>query len=108
LSPLDSHRYYYESLAATACLTDQRYDEALAHARRSLRANCAHTSTLRAAAIALWQLGREDEAQMTAKELLALEPGLTVKVWEKRSPSSSFAVGREWRDVLIKLGIPKD
>ena len=108
LSPLDAHRYYYDSLAATACLTDHRYDQALAHARRSLRANRIHTSTLRAAAVALWQLGREDEAQVTAQKLLALEPGLTVNVWEKRSPSSSFNVGREWRDILIKLGIPKN
>ena len=107
LSPLDVHRYYYDSLAATAYLTAHRYEEALALARQSLRANRAHTSTLRAAAIALWQLGREEEALSTAQELLSLEPGLTVKVWEKRSPSRTFEIGREWRDILIKIGIPK-
>lgn len=107
LTPLDIHRYYYNSLAATACLADHRYEDALAHAHRSLRANRAHTSTLRAAAIALWQLGKKEEAFEKAQELLTLEPGLTVKVWEKRSPSSAFEVGQEWRDVLIKIGIPK-
>ncbi len=35
LSPLDPHRYFYDSLAATAHLADRQYDQALALAQRS-------------------------------------------------------------------------
>ena len=74
LSPLDPHRYFYDSLAATACLAAYRYEDALELAQRSLRANRKHTSTLRAMAIAQWQLGRHDEARQTVQELMKLEP----------------------------------
>lgn len=45
LSPLDSHRYLYDSLAATAAISAGGYQHALELAQRSLRANRKHTST---------------------------------------------------------------
>jgi tetratricopeptide (TPR) repeat protein len=51
LSPLDPLRYFYDSLAATAALSAGDYERALELARRSLRANRTHTSTLRAVVI---------------------------------------------------------
>jgi adenylate cyclase len=106
LSPLDPHRYFYDSLAATAHLAARQYDQALSLAQRSLRANRAHTSTLRAKAIAEWQLGLREVARTTAQELLRLEPDLTVSGWLKRSPSASFSIGKEWMDVLRQVGVP--
>jgi class 3 adenylate cyclase/tetratricopeptide (TPR) repeat protein len=106
LSPLDPHRYFYESLAATAELAAHRFDRALALASSSLRANRTHTSTLRAMAIAQWQLGMADKARETARELLRLEPALTVDGWLKRSPSAEFEIGREWANVLREVGVP--
>ena len=41
------HRYFYDSLAATAAVAAGRYRRALELAQRSLRANRKHTSTLR-------------------------------------------------------------
>ena len=62
LSPYDPHKHYYDSLAATAQLAARRYDKALELARRSYRANRAHTSTLRVMASAQWKLGQRKAA----------------------------------------------
>jgi adenylate cyclase len=107
LSPLDPHRYFYDSLAATAQLTAGCYDRALELARRSLRANRSHTSTLRVMTVAQWQLGLHDDARSTARELLELEPGLTVSGYLRRAPSASFKIGRMIADVLGSAGVPQ-
>jgi adenylate cyclase len=106
LSPLDPHRYYYDSLAATACNAAQQYQRALELSQRSLRANCKHTSTLRTMAIAQWHLGLREDARKTAQELLRLEPNLTVDEWLRRSPSAAYSTGKEWAKVLREVGVP--
>jgi adenylate cyclase len=106
LSPLDPHRYYYDSLAATACNAAGQYQSALELCQRSLRANSRHTSTLRTLAIAQWHLGLHEKARMTAQTLLRLEPDLTVDRWLKRSPSEPYDTGREWARVLQEVGVP--
>jgi len=75
-------------------------------AQRSLRLNRTHTSTLRALAIAQWQLGKHDEARLTVGELMRLDPGLTVSRFVQRSPSSGFATGALWSSVLQAAGVP--
>jgi Flp pilus assembly protein TadD len=107
LSPLDPLRYFYDSLAATAALSAGQYDKACELARRSFRLNRAHTSTLRALAIALWQLGRADEARSTVSELLRLDPGFTVSRYREVSPSAGFETGKIWSEALASAGVPK-
>jgi adenylate cyclase len=106
LSPLDPHRYYYESLAATACLADHKYEEAIRLAEHSLRTNKTHTSTLRALAIAQWQLGRREDARATVRELLKLEPKLTITRYLERTPAAAYDTGREWSRALKLAGMP--
>jgi len=74
LSPLDPHRYFYESLAAIAAVAAGRYRRALELAQRSLRANRKHASTWRSLMVAQWRLERFDEARQSAQELLTLQP----------------------------------
>jgi adenylate cyclase len=106
LTPLDPHRYFYDSLAATACIAAGQYGHALELAQRSLRANRKHTSTVRAMAVSQWQLGLHDQARQTAQELLKLEPTFTVSRWLERAPSAPYRLGREVADVLKRMGIP--
>lgn len=106
LSPLDPHRYFYDSLAASAHLTNRNYSRALDLARQSIRANRMHTSTWRVLAVAQWQLGMEDEARESVDHLLTLEPGLTVQAYLNRTPAASFPIGRLVADVLGKAGVP--
>jgi len=106
LSPLDPHHYFYDSLAASASLSAGDYKGAIDLARRSLRANRTHTSTLRVLAIAQWQLGRQKEARETVRDLLTLEPSLTVTRWLERSPSSDYDIGKLCARALKEAGVP--
>lgn len=106
LSPLDPHRYYYESLAATANLAAGNNQRALHLAQRSLRSNRKHTSTLRVILNAQWRLGQHEAARETTAELLKLEPGLTVSGWLNRTPSASYKLGKEFAEVLRSVGVP--
>jgi tetratricopeptide (TPR) repeat protein len=107
LSPLDPIRYYYDALAATAALSAGRYEKAIDLAQRSLRANRTHISTLRAMAIAQWQLGQAEAAKKTVQQLMQLEPGLTVRRYLERSPSSAYETGRVWSEALREAGVPQ-
>jgi TolB-like protein/tetratricopeptide (TPR) repeat protein len=106
LSPLDPHRYFYDSLAATAALSAGQYARAIDLATVSLRANRTHTSTFRALAISQWQLGLHAEARGTVSELLRLEPSLTVTRYRERHPSGGFETGKIWSSALEGAGVP--
>lgn len=107
LSPLDPHRYFYDSLAATAALSAGQYKRAIDLAKRSLRANRTHTSTFRALAISQWQLGLHDDARKTVTELLKLEPSLTIARYRERHPSGGYETGRIWSNALEGAGVPQ-
>jgi adenylate cyclase len=106
LSPLDPVRYFYDSLAATAALSARQYENAIALATRSLRANRTHTSTLRALIIGHVGLEQFEEAQRVMQDLRRLEPNLTVSSYLARSPSAAFNTGIEWSHALKRAGLP--
>jgi adenylate cyclase len=107
LTPLDPHRYFYDSLAASACFAAGRDDDALALAQASLRANRKHTSTLRVLAVTQARLGQHEAARKTAQELMTLEPGLTVHGWLERSPAAAYPIGQEFASLLREVGVPQ-
>jgi adenylate cyclase len=107
LSPLDPHRYFYDSLAATAAAAAGRYERALELAQRSLKANRKHTSTFRVLTVAQWLLGQHDEARKTVQELLRLQPTMTVSGWLKSSPAASYEIGRRAAEVWRQAGVPE-
>jgi adenylate cyclase len=106
LSPLDPKRWYYNSLAAAACVAAGRYERARDLCFASSRGNRQHTSTLRTLAYAQWQLGFRDDARKTGQDLMAQEPGLTVGKWLARHPGADYAVGRDIARVLKMVGVP--
>ncbi|MEO1678086.1 MAG: hypothetical protein AAFU80_07995 [Pseudomonadota bacterium] len=106
LSPLDPHKYYFDSLSAAAALAAGDYARGLELANMSLRLNRRHASTLRARTVALQRLGRVEEARVTAEELLRLEPGLTVRNYLEQHPAAHYVVGRDWASALREAGIP--
>jgi tetratricopeptide (TPR) repeat protein len=106
LAPRDPHRYFFESLAASACIAAEDYERALALARQSLRSNRGHTSTLRVKAVAEYRLGEGDAARATVRELLRQQPDLTVSGWLRTAPSANFEIGREFARTLEEAGVP--
>jgi class 3 adenylate cyclase/TolB-like protein len=108
LSPLDPHRYFYDSLAATAALSAGRYDRAVELAQRSLRSNRMHTSTLRAMAISQQLSGRLEEATKTVAHLMKIEPTLTVENYLRRHPAADYETGKIWARALGDAGVPQE
>ena len=106
LAPRDPHRYFFESLAASASIANGDNERALALANQSLRSNRGHTSTLRVKAVAEFRLGREDEARETVRLLMERQPGLTVSSWLKSAASAQFEVGRAFASTLKDAGVP--
>ena len=105
LSPLDPMRYYFESLAAAAHLSDGRYDEAIALARRSLRVHRGHTPTYRVMTIAQVLSGRITEAVATMAVLRAAEPGLTVAQYLERYPGRESPHASTYAQALRVAGL---
>jgi adenylate cyclase len=57
-------------------------------------------------AIAQWQLGHADDARATVRELLRLDPNLTVERYVRLSPAADFDTGKEWAAALRHAGVP--
>jgi tetratricopeptide (TPR) repeat protein len=107
LSPLDPRRSYYDSLAASAYVSAGQYERAIELAQRSLRLDRSHASTLRALAVSQFLSGRADEARATVREILQLDPSLTVTKYLSRHPAAAFATGRLWAKTLGEAGLPQ-
>ena len=96
LSPLDPHRYYFDSLAASAYIAAHEYDRASSIAERSLTRESPTYVDFAGDDGRPMALGLHDDARETARELTTLEPSLTVSRWLKRSPPASYPVGRDF------------
>ena len=98
LSPLDPQRYYFESLAATAELSAQQYENAERLARSSLVLNRMHPSTWRALTIALVSQGRMDEARdALGKRAAARASADSGEISCTRMPNADLETGRTGR-----------
>ncbi|WP_304831696.1 adenylate/guanylate cyclase domain-containing protein [Polaromonas sp.] len=108
LSPLDPLRYFYDSLTASACISNGQYDESIRSAKRSLQLNMMHTSTYRALAMAQALTGRLADAKQTVNRLLDLEPTFTVAKFSQRYPGKDIApdYAAKLADALLMAGAP--
>ncbi len=78
-SPLDPAMYMFETIGAYLCLSAGHVERAVSLARRSLRLNRTHAHSWRILTIAQAESGRIVEAQASLRELLKLQPDLTVR-----------------------------
>lgn len=106
LSPLDPMKYFMDSLAATAMLGNRRWERSVSLSRQSAKANRLHASTWRTMAIGLVMLDRMDEARDAVRQLLRIEPGLTVAEFRDRFPGRSGPLAQPWSEALQLAGLP--
>lgn len=109
LSPLDPIKYFYDSLAASASVSAGNYQRAIELAKRSLKANCTHTSTFRALAIAQSLSGDLAGARSTVESLLKLDNSFTLRKFMKFYPGRLHApeFAQKLADALQAAGVPK-
>jgi adenylate cyclase len=106
LSPLDPHLHFYQSLTASAYLTAAQYEKSIEMAKLSLRVNSTHISTHRCLTIAQAMSGRISDAQISAKQLLVLDPGLSASNYLARIPGTQFGLGKTFAEALRIAGVP--
>lgn len=106
LSPADPLRYFYDSLCASASAAAARYDDAIAQAQRSLRANRLHSSTWRTLAISAELAQQHELATQAVSQMLQIEPSFTVKQFLARTPAADFDISRRFAAALTQAGVP--
>ena len=106
LSPLDPHKFLYDSLTASCLFVDAQYERAVKMANRSLRANASHTSALRTLAMAQWEMGEHEPARETVRKLTFLDPKFSVSSWEENYPDKSSGQDKRFAKILRLAGAP--
>ena len=86
LSPIDPLKYYHCCLAGHAAVFDHREPQALTWLTQSWRLNRVHAPTVRMLVVVHQTLGHTEQAKQFLRELLVLEPGLTVEKYLARIP----------------------
>lgn len=81
LNPRHPHGWLMSAGMALAAIAGKSYDEAVIWAERALVENRRSTLILRALVVAYVNSGNVDRARQVVRELLAIEPNLTVTTW---------------------------
>jgi tetratricopeptide (TPR) repeat protein len=106
LTPYDPLMYAYNGIAGMAYLADGQYERAIEFGLRCKQENRSYTHAYRLLAIALVLAGRNEEAKIAARQLLELEPDLTVDRFRNRYPGSESAHVDLYCDALRRAGVP--
>jgi TolB-like protein len=107
LSPLDRHGWFMSGAMAIAAIMDEDYPEAVAWAQKALAQNRRFAVALRALAVALVKVGQRDRAAQVVRDLLAIEPDLTISGFFARIPVPVEAMARTYADALKAAGLPE-
>jgi TolB-like protein/Flp pilus assembly protein TadD len=106
LSPLDPQKALFDCLVATACVANNELERALSFANQLLRIKRKNASALRARTVTLDLMGRAREARASARELMRIEPSLTVQSYLNNHPAAEYSTGRQWAKSLQRAGVP--
>ena len=109
LSPLDPLTHYFASGIAFGYLYMKRFEEAVEWADRSFDQEPRYTPVLRVKVVACAQLGRIEEAQHCLRQVLELQPGLTIARL-KNHPGMSVTpqILSLFTDGFRKAGMPEE
>ncbi len=105
LSPFDPLRAYMRMIAASCALSSEKYQQAAQLARDSVRESASHAASWRTLIIALVGNGEIDAARDACKNLMLLEPSLTISTYQARL-SLPAEQARKAVDALRRAGVP--
>ncbi len=106
LSPYDPLMYAYSGVAGMAYLADGQFERAVECGLRSIGQNRTYTGAYKLLVLAFMLAGREVEAQVHLRQLLNLEPSLTIERYRRRFPGSDTPTGQLYCDALARAGVP--
>ena len=106
LNPRDPRDWFSAGALAIADVIDRNYTEAISWADKALAQNRRFAVALRVLAVALVKTGQQPRAAQTVKELLAIEPDLTISAFFARIPVPLADLARTYAEALRLAGLP--
>jgi len=106
LSPRDPRGWFTSGAMAIAAIADGDYPQGLRWAEKALTQNRRFAVALRVLIVALIKLGQTDRAALVARELLDVEPELTVSGFFKRIPFPRDTMAAAYAEALRAAGVP--
>ncbi|MEA2788063.1 MAG: hypothetical protein QOG73_469 [Acetobacteraceae bacterium] len=107
LNPRDPRGWLMSGVMAIAAVIDEDYAEAVRWAERALAQNRRFAVALRVVAVARVRLGEQDRARQAVRELLEIEPDLTVSGFFARIPVPLESMAKTYADALKTAGLPE-
>ena len=107
LSPRDPRGWFTQGAMAIAAIADENYPQAIQWAEQALTRNRRFAVALRVLIVALVKLDQKDRAGLIARELLAVEPELTISGFFKRIPFPRDAMATAYAEALRVAGVPE-
>lgn len=106
LNPRDPRGWLMSGVMALGAVIDEDFIEAVRWAEEALAQNRRFAVALRVLAVALVRLDRLDRARQVVRELLAVEPRLTVAEFLIRIPIPLERMARAYAEALTAAGLP--
>ena len=107
LNPRDPRGWFAFGAMAIAAVADENYPEAIQWAEKALTQNRRFAAALRVLIVALVKLGEMDRAGAIARELLVVEPELTISGFFKRIPFPRDTMATTYAAALRAAGVPE-
>ena len=107
LNPRDPRGWANLTVTAYVHFLEDRFEEAVLAARRALGLNSRYTVTLRILAASLAKLGQRAEAADVVRQILTIEPQLTLSKQRARSMFIDENVWSKYAEGLRLAGIPE-
>jgi tetratricopeptide (TPR) repeat protein len=107
LSPLDPRGWFMSGAMAIAAIMDENYAEAVTWAEKALVQNGRFAVALRALAVALVNIGQRDRAAQVVREMLAIEPELTISGFLAGISVPNKSLARTYAEALREAGLPE-
>ncbi len=107
LNPLDPHTGFVRSALGPVLLGLERVDEAIAMLEQSYHEAPNYGSTLFSLLHCYWRAGRIEDAKRMARELLVINPDLTLRYTLETTPFKTKAYLELFKTALPASGIPE-
>src|SRR5262249_25859575 len=107
LSPRDPRAWFMATVVGLAHFHAGQFELAEANLKRALVQNPRFATALRTLAASLARLGRTDEANAVVRELLEIDPHLTIAKFKARSAFLADSVRDSIADALQLAGLPE-